>query len=355
MKKIVFCVPSLEFGGAERVTVRLAKQFALNYKVYIITTKKAAEEYKLTKDIERINLTNPHFIGRAIEFRKIIKKIHPEFLITMFAPMYVLVHLSLMGTNMPTIVSERNDPKKFAGKSIVKILYQYFLKKADGVVFQTKEARDYYIKRKHILNTIIYNPICAEEIPAKFSGVKKKTIVNIGRLHYQKNHKLLIDAFCDIHDQIKEFNLIIYGEGPLYEELNNYILNRNASNYITLYGKSDDVLNEIKDKYMFVLSSDFEGMPNALIEAMCLGLPVISTDCPCGGPAELIEDRKNGLLVRVGDKKQLSKAILELALNPQFASELGKSAYETRRILDINKIAKQWLQFCEFVKENKKK
>ncbi|MFR1739476.1 MAG: hypothetical protein ACLSWB_03165 [Clostridia bacterium] len=121
----------MEYGGAERVTVRLAKEFSKKYNVTIITMHSAVNEYSLDKKVGRINLSKKNIIQKSLEFRNIIKEKKPEFLIVMFAPMYVFVHYSLVGLNIPKIVSERNDPNNFAGKKIVKLLYQYTLSKAD--------------------------------------------------------------------------------------------------------------------------------------------------------------------------------------------------------------------------------
>ena len=351
MEKIVLCIPSLEYGGAERVTVRLANCFCEKKHVYVITNRICEKEYLLDSKVNRININSENAFVFMKCFRNKMKELNPEFVIVMFAPMYILIYLSMLGLKFTQIVSERNDPKHFAGKKIVKFLYQYFLKKADGIVFQTKEAKEYFLKNDYIANRVIYNPVDVSELPQRYNGKKEKVIVSIGRLHYQKNQKLLIDAFVLIHQEIKDYKLTIYGEGELREELELYINKCNAQDFIELFGNSDDVLNEIKNKALFVLSSDFEGMPNALLEAMCLGLPVISTDCPCGGPSELIINNKNGILVSVGNKEELSNAILYLIKNPIIANKLGDAAYKIRDTLDIKKIAEQWLEFCYQVKE----
>lgn len=335
--------------------MKLAKEFSKKYNVTIITMYSAVNEYSLDKKVGRINLSKKNIIQKSLEFRNIIKEKKPEFLIVMFAPMYVFVHYSLVGLNIPKIVSERNDPNNFAGKKIVKLLYQYTLSKADGAVFQTKQARDYYLNKYNIKNRIIYNPISIDELPLYYEEIRKKTIVNVGRLHEQKNQLLLIESIIAIHDQIPEYELLIYGEGELREELQSHINKANAQNYIKLVGKSNKVLELINDASLFVLSSNFEGMPNVLIEAMCLGMPVISTDCPCGGPAELIENGVNGILVDIGNKEQLSNAILKIIKNSQMSKKLGQNAKELQRTLNLEEIAKQWLEFCCEIREGLEK
>ncbi|MXP74782.1 glycosyltransferase [Lachnospiraceae bacterium WCA-9-b2] len=101
----------------------------------------------------------------------------------------------------------------------------------------------------------------------------------------------------------------------------------------------------INSSAIFVMTSNFEGMPNALLEAMALGLPCISTDCPCGGPRSLIETGKNGLLIPVGDIEALEKALRVLLKSPDFADSLGREATLIRGKLDIENIGRQWLEY----------
>lgn len=349
MRNIIICIPSLEYGGAERVTTRLANYFSKQNTVTVITVRESKQEYKLNCSINKIVLKSSNSFSRVFKLRSVIKKINPDIVITMFAPMYILVYYAMIGLNIPQIVSERNDPRNYSGSFITRLLYQKILTKADGIVFQTKQAQSYYKQNKIKSSTIIYNPIDHNELPAYFLGTRNKVIVNVGRLHEQKNQKLLIDAMINIHKKIPEYKLIIYGEGNLRNALSNYIEKGGASEYIELAGQSNNVLTLINKASLFVLSSNFEGMPNALIEAMCLGLPVISTNCPCGGPSELIRNNENGILVDVNNEEQLSNAILEVINNPTLCKRISTNALQKRKQLDINTIGLQWLNYCDIV------
>jgi len=124
---------------------------------------------------------------------------------------------------------------------------------------------------------------------------------------------------------------------------------------VLLPGASKTLLPEIRTAGMFVLSSDFEGMPNALIEAMATGLPCISTDCPAGGPASLVQDEVNGLLVPVGDVRAMAKAMCRIADNEDFARLLGENAAKIRDRLDANTVASKWREYLERVIKQTKK
>ena len=139
MNSIIIFIPSLGYGGAERVTVRIANYLSHKYNVNVVTVKKEAKEYELDDRVHRINMDSKSALSSIFEMRKMVKKIKPYFTITMFAPMYIVTYFAQFGLGIPQIVSERNDPERFAGKDIVKKLYQFLLKRADGIVFQTSQ------------------------------------------------------------------------------------------------------------------------------------------------------------------------------------------------------------------------
>mgnify|MGYP002548617160 FL=1 len=355
MNSIIIFIPSLGYGGAERVTVRIANYLSRKYNVNVVTLKKEAKEYELASDVRRINLDSKSTLSSIFEMRKLIKNIRPYFTITMFAPMYIVTYFAQLGLGVPQIVSERNDPKRFAGKELVKRLYQFLLKRADGIVFQTNEAASYYYKSKNNKSIIIYNPIIKKELPDVNTDNRLGRVINIGRLHPQKNQKMLIDAFIKLHHVFEEYKLDIYGAGELSEYLTDYISENNATGYISLKGTTNDVLGELNKSELFVLSSDFEGMPNTLIEAMCMGVPSISTDCPCGGPREIIENGENGILVPVGDSDSLFEAMKKVLSDESLEEKMAHNAERIRDVLDINKIGNQWIDFCEYISEEKRK
>ena len=169
--------------------------------------------------------------------------------------------------------------------------------------------------------------------------------MSCGRLEKQKRFDLLIDAFHHVCDAFPEYTLEIYGEGSMEETLQTQIDSLGMQDRIFLMGRSQDIPNAIKDASMFVLSSDFEGMPNALMEAMALGLPVISTDCGGGGARALIENGVDGLIVPCGDSETLAKAMHDLLADVQRMKVMGEQAKEKGMKFSADNVVSQWEKY----------
>lgn len=170
-----------------------------------------------------------------------------------------------------------------------------------------------------------------------------------GRLEEQKNHKMLINAFELVVKEHKRAKLLIYGEGSLRNELEELIENKGLSNNIKLCGNSDNIPEVLSKAEIFVLSSDYEGMPNALMEALAVGVPSISTDCPCGGPSMLIQDKESGDLIEPGNYMELSLALLNLLGNNNLQDKYSyKSKKEAQRYRP-SIIFKSWRKYMETI------
>ena len=365
--KIVFYISSLNKGGAERVISNLANYFSDNKKneVYLILEQPTIK-YNINSNIHLIVLENSNkkynfitkkfrYIGYISKLKKIFKKIKPDVIIPFLAlPAFMALISKNKGSKV--IVGVRNDPKTeyttYLKQKMMKKLYP----KADGFVFQTKEAQDYF---KYIINckqTIIYNAVSDDFVDYK-SNIKKrkKEIVSVGRLHEQKNYPFLIESFTEISKKYPDYKLVIYGDGPEKEKLKDFTVNNKIDDKIVFAGNVDDVKQKISSASLYIMSSNFEGMPNSLIEAMVLGLPVISTDCPCGGPRELINNNRNGILVGVNNKKELIEAMDKLLSNKDLADKFGKEARKIIKKVDPNIIYNQWQDFISIVVNNTSK
>ena len=214
-------------------------------------------------------------------------------------------------------------------------------KKSDCLVCQTPDAKAYFPKNIQKKTVIIPNPI-KSDLPQPWKGTRRKEIVNFCRLNPQKNLRLLIDAFEDFSNTHPDFSLAIYGDGELHDSLQQYISEKGLENKVRLHPAVSDVHERIKDAYMFVSSSDFEGLSNSMLEAMAMGIPTICTDCPCGGAKMVIENGINGLLTPVGDKDELSAAMQQVADNSQIAHNIGKEALKIRSKLSTDIIVGEW-------------
>jgi glycosyltransferase involved in cell wall biosynthesis len=170
-------------------------------------------------------------------------------------------------------------------------------------------------------------------------------VVGVGRLEEQKNFFLLIRAFKQLIHSYPDYKLVIYGEGNLRSELEGYASKKLPNDSFHFPGNNADLLNSIKDAEMFVLSSNYEGFPNVLIEAMAIGMPVISTDCPSGGPTELIRNGENGYLVPVNDDLAMFNSMLKIVQNSEYSTQMGKNATLVKEKYEAQAISELWLQY----------
>lgn len=351
--KIIFYVESLTRGGAERVVANLANKFSEEgNSVIVITDSKSDSEYSLGRQVTRFILDNKRFkflisknVERLKNIKNIVKKEKPYVVISFLGGPNLRNMIACGKLPVKTLISVRNDPNKEYPNFIKRSLAKFLFRRADGIVFQTEDAKKWFPDAIQNKSTIIYNQVDNTFFKTNYEG-KRHDIVSVGRLETQKNQELLIRAFSHIADKIDE-DLIIYGEGHLRAELEQLIKNLHMENRILLSGVVDNVAEKIKSAKLFVLSSDFEGAPNALMEAMAVGLPCISTDCPCGGPKMLFNDSTAGVLVPVGDEKSLADAMLNLLSDDERRNQLAEHAKE--RALDFmpEKIFTLWDEYIK--------
>ena len=259
-------------------------------------------------------------------------------------PPNIRILLGTLGMKVKKVVSVRNDPYKEYGAGIKRFLARIIFCLADGCVFQTEEAMDYFPKKVKKRSKIILNPIKEVFYQTEYSDVYSG-IVSVGRLSPQKNHELLIRAFARIADSYPDEKLYIYGEGSLRKELQDLIVKLELQNRVFLPGSVMDVNVKLSQAKIFVLSSDYEGMPNALLEAMAVGVPVISTDCPCGGPRTVIENENQGLLVQVGDVEKMADALEKLLNDSYLRKQMSVAEKERAKDFRNDAIMPQWEQY----------
>ena len=215
------------------------------------------------------------------------------------------------------------------------------LELADACVFQTNDAKEYFSKRIQDKGTIIFNPI-NPELPERYTGIRRKAIVAVGRLAKQKNFSLLIDAYAEVAKIYPDYRLFIYGEGPERQQLEKKVQDLGLQDKIIMPGFSRDIYNEMNNCTAYVSSSDYEGMSNSMLEALALGLPTICTDCPIGGAKTVIENGINGILTPVGEVQPLSDAMLKVIEDDNFRNMISNNAYQIRKKLDVCDVARQW-------------
>lgn len=347
-EKIVVITRNMVGDGAERVIAQLVNYFASQGKqCSIITLNDDEVFYKLDSSVSVLPVGQKSEnkvldkLMRYREVRKMVLQQNPDLVLSMPEEIGVYVLAALLGTKIPVYVSERNNPWVMPDVKATRVLRTLMYPFAKGIIFQTEMAKSFFpdsIQRKGI---VLKNPVDAGRIPCQFSGQRENVIVAAGRLSQQKNMPLLLKAFARFSPNHPEFILRIFGEGELREELTALAASLNIADKVELPGRSTTLLEKMNSAAMFVLSSDYEGMPNVLLEAMCMGMPSISTDCPSGGPKELIEDGVNGLLVPVGDVEAMANAMERMA-DPTFARQMAESAYRIREELTSSDIFVSW-------------
>lgn len=342
----MFLIAHLGGGGAERVTTLLANQFSeKGYKVVLVVFSRKFNDYPVEERVEVVYLPENEnkiidIAGKIRELRKIIKAENPRFLFSLgFSYRYLFVgRLLPMGK---FILSERNAPQQHNSNRMDLQIVKYCLRRAYRVVFQTRDEADFYDPTIRGKSVIIPNPI-KENLIDVYTGEREKRIVAVSRLALQKNITMLLDAFKLLMKRHPDYALEIYGRGPMEEELKQYAKALGIEERIRFMGFTNDVHDRIRTAAMYVSSSDYEGISNAMLEAMGLGLPVVCTDCAGGGSKEFVITGQNGLLTPVGDAKAFSEAMTYVIEHPNAFEGIEEQAMWLRQSLTIEKITGQW-------------
>ena len=316
--KVLFTIGSLAGGGAERVVSRLASCMARRGEtVEVALIARDAVDYPLDGRVDvryiapRIQIRGARYLLRCMAYRKEVGRFDPDVIISFTTAVNLFVLDALRHTGRKIVLSERNDPYNDPKDPSARRKRDRVYHRASGLVFQTDDAKAYFSKEIQDKSTVILNPV---EVPAALRGNvgKEKKLVTVGRLEPQKNQTMLIKAFSQIHERFPEYRLEIYGEGSLRSELEDLIRSEKLEDAVFLMGYTKNVLEAISTASLFVLPSDYEGMSNALIEAMAIGSPVVSTDHPIGGARMVINDGVDGMLVPVGDREAMARVVCRI-------------------------------------------
>lgn len=360
---ICFMINTLTNGGAERVVSLLANEMVeTGNNVTIMLFSRENNQYTTDPRVTIEYINEPEITGiapvrlikRVCRIRNYCKSNNVDVLASFMRTANFYAIYSTVLSRTASVLSVRNDPnyeyKTLMDKLYSKILFNF----ADGIVFQTKDARDWFGRRVKEKSRIIYNPIGDPFFQVKNSPIKGN-IVACGRLEKQKNYPLLINTFKELIVDYPFLRLNIYGEGAERNNITKMITRLGLTEYITLKGRTNNVEEVYRFADIFVLSSEFEGMPNALMEAMAAGVSCVSTDCPCGGPGELIVNGENGIIVRNNDKQALREAIEYLINNQEEKAELGKRAKESMKKMTVSAISKNWINYFLAIERKNKK
>lgn len=335
--RILIVIRKLNGGGAERAASvllnALAKMDGVNVAALVYNI--SSLDYYLSPNVLLLRPLGKYDESLGTSFSRKLKRIaginkacvsfKPDVIIPFLNDALIESFFCSGKYGIPIIATVRNKPKyyNFLEKELVRSIFT----RVHGVCFQSEAQKEWFKNWKIKKSFILVNPVDESFFHKNKISERISTIINVGRYVEQKNQLMLIDVMADIHKLYPEMVLEIYGEGPLNDELENRIHELGASDYVRLCG----IVSHLEKIYvnrncMFVLNSLYEGMPNALAEAMAAGIPCISADCPTG-PRELLGDGR-GILVGVNDKKELLEAIVSLVENTELARDYGEKAYE---------------------------
>ena len=361
--KIVFLTNSIGFGGAEKMMAFVANSLCKrNHYVSILNFDTVAKEINSslqTLDSKiRVIAYNGKKEGQIARLKKLIfafqniSKSNADIIIGFTAfPNYVgRIVGSLKG--IPSIMSERGNPYiTINKKNFHSLLELAVINQSKGGVFQIAEAKAFYGKKLQERAAIIPNPIFIKE-PINYIPFKEreKTIVSVGRFdNYQKRYDIMIKAFSIFLKKHPDWTLKLYGDGPDKGKIQNWIVEEKVDANVRLMGISKNPMKDICKDGIFLITSDYEGISNSLLEAMAIGMPCVSTDSSPGGARMLIQDKKNGLLTEIGNPKSIANALCMFAENQELAISCGKKAREVIDRFEANKIIDSWENYIKIV------
>ena len=337
MKKILLSITTLFGGGAERVVSVWANQLSRNgYDVSVLLYGRSENEYPVDDSVKIHTVADNYedyqklsYFNRLKKMRALVKKIKPDIMINFLPRMQIWMMLSTLGMRLNRVETVRVSPWVVCkNNKYERFLWRKCFAKANKIIVQTAEQGEYFNKKTQKKCVVIPNPISEqyrENGKIAYSD-ENKEFVAVGRIMIQKNYDMMFRAFAKALDKKPNLKLSIFGVGNLESELNDLISELNMQENIKFMGRSSNISQELLKRDAFLMSSNYEGMPNALAEAMATGLVCISTDCRTG-PKDLIDEGVNGFLVPTGNEEKMAEAIIKVAeMSKEESEKMGKAA-----------------------------
>jgi glycosyltransferase involved in cell wall biosynthesis len=367
MRKLMIVIHSLRGGGSERVLINLLKGLHRSEFSITLVLYEGVFDYPVPGDVKlrilniatgrNIFKLTASFFLKILRLAGLMRKENPDVIFSLISSTNATVTIArlLSGIKCRLIVSEHTHPSVNLGNELYGNVTKRFIKRCyprtDRIVAVSEGIKQDLIYNFGIREAkidVIYNPINIKEIemlstadvehPWFHEGIP--IIISVGRLTKQKGYPYLLKAFSVVRKSL-ECRLVILGEGEDREKLVKTSIELGLKNDVEFMGFQQNPFKYMARSSVFVLSSLYEGFGNVIVEAMALGLPVISTDCP-SGPSEIIEDRMNGLLVPVKDENALARAILEVAGNGMLRNELSAGARRRAQSFTLDNIVEKY-------------
>ena len=371
LERVMFAIPNMHSSGAQRVVAILCNSFAKrNIKVCLCYTGGTREPsfYPLDKEIEVFYSRSPllekikkiekvinpgdglNYYTKIIRLRRKIRQFKPQIIVAFMDYTANFILTVSKGLNIPVVLAVRNSLEE---RIDITKQFKDSYKEYSGIVYQTHEQKEQYTRTfelsEKVKQEIILNPVEYSSLWDKERKPINNLLIAVGREHEQKNYPLLLKAFSEVVKKYPTARLHIYGKMKPDSELPALAQELQIEDKVTFCGVHPIVEEKVNEAEIFIIPSLYEGIPNVLVEAMCLGLPCISTDFGGGGARELISNEENGLIVKNNDVPSMVEAILKLLSDKEYANSLGSKAKNLRERLDANVIAEQWVSFLKTI------
>ena len=351
--RVLFILAGLGMGGAERVAALLTSNWAQQGQQLTVVAFDSPHDplaYEFHKDVELVRLDIAAGGGsllrgitanarRLLALRKLIREKRPDLVISFLTKVNVLTLVAAIGSGIPVIISERNNPGKQEANPLWAWTWLKLSHFAAAIVFQTETIKSRYAKDIAERAVVIPNPVAKPDLVRQnHDGL---VVVAAGRLAHQKGFDLLIAAFAMLADDFPDWRLEIWGEGSERASLEQQIRETGMTERIMLPGMSQGHGHWLATADVFVLSSRFEGFGNVLVEAMLAGLPSIAFDCDFG-PRDIVTDGVDGILVPSEDVRLLADAMRQVMSDEALRTRLGAAARGKAGRFDVATIVSQW-------------
>lgn len=344
-KTITIVAQGLSCGGAERVASILANELVeRGYRVFFLASLSAERDYKLNPRIEYKFVGKVNGLGIVSKLLRMVIINSELYRNGSHACISFVINdmgIAFRSKKYKKIVSLRNDPSHIMRTPYMKKITPMVFSNADYVVFQTEEARNYFNGKIRENGVVIFNPI-SSDLPYWKDHQHEKIVMTACRLDEQKNLPLLINAYAEFAKSYPEYRLHIFGDGPLKDRLSEMIKDIGIEGKAILMGRTNEIFKEYCRSEMFILSSDYEGMSNSMLEALAVGVPTICTDCPIGGARAIIRNMENGILTTVGDEDELVRAMTIVAEDEKLRQSFSEMADEIRKKMSVKDVVDQW-------------
>lgn len=356
-RRILFLTHSLGGGGSERVTVNVANHLAESgWEVGVIPLVHSLVDYPLNERVARdISLPQGgHRLVRGV--RKLfhiigaVRRFDPDIIVSLGAGYGYLVLAQLFHRHK-LITSLRNDPDfLFRGHRGRELAYRATFMLSTRIVFQTTGAAGYFSPRLRRKAEIIGNPL-REGLTHNDTPFARRSreIVSFGRLLPQKRLDVLVSAFALFRQRFPTYTLTLFGRGPERDNISRLVASLGLEEVVKIEDFRRDIHERIRGSSMYVLSSDVEGVSNAMLEAMAIGLPAACTDCPPGGARETINRYETGALAEVGNARSLADAMESIAGSPERADSMITRGRLLLDEMSSSVVYAQWVRLLETV------